>query len=569
MITEQAVWKQLHEIKDPAFGSPLSVVDVGMIHEVKVSQGDVYVAMMMFNRSRVSIANAASPIRQMLLGMEGVGEVRVECVWEPEWTPDRLSPAAREALGFEAGDPVEGRLHVRSEHKADPETAEPVDERILEGDRLCIPGASWTCVEDLPRDRFEKWWGGWRYCKRVAVEETIGMARNEEPVHVDLAFPADQVRDMAREIRVVEEASGAEIPCQVYAEEEERPEKHSEKHCTVVFLATAAARERKVYLVLYGNSSPACWQPFYSTDLVTRGEGWALEIENSVYRARLSRVMGQLRTLQFKLWGETSLPTSGWADPSPINVVDAQNDPERDLDIAWHGEDYCIHWNPDFSEQLRFRITNWPEPPNYEVVRGPLCTIVKRWGYPVSPLYPALPQTAVTIAVTYTFYQGLPYLTMESRLDVEEEVDIGWVRNDEWLFGSAFTHCLSMVEGGEVEVYDERRAFEENPAFVGLVNEKTQDAFASLRLSYDSRGFPRAYDPKQNNVGTTTGGNGIWARGPFYVKDKEGSMAIQPGATIGEYNAYLAYNVGEEGGHGQAADWYARLRHPLRVTGAD
>ena len=50
------------------------------------------------------------------------------------------------------------------------------------------------------------------------------------------------------------------------------------------------------------------------------------------------------------------------------------------------------------------------------------------------------------------------------------------------------------------------------------------------------------------------------------MKDKEGRLAIQPGATIGEYNAYLVYKVGEAGGHGQAADWYALLRHPLRVT---
>ena len=76
-------------------------------------------------------------------------------------------------------------------------------------------------------------------------------------------------------------------------------------------------------------------------------------------------------------------------------------------------------------------MTNWPEPPNYEVVKGPICTIVRRWGYPVTPIYPALPQSAVSIEVTYVFYSGLPYFTVATRLDVEQEVDIEVVRFDQ------------------------------------------------------------------------------------------------------------------------------------------
>ncbi len=555
MISEEAVWNHLKELKDPAFGVPLSVVDVGLIYQVEVSGTDVDIAIIMFNRGRLYVDAAASPIRQHVLRMEGVGQVRVECLWEVEWTPDRLSEEAREALGFAKDDPLEGRMHVRAQEKADA-NAEPVDQRTFERRQLSL-GKDSLEVADLPRDRFRAWWGGWRFFKRFKVEEKDGIARRGEPVHLEASFATDQVRDMAREIRLVDEESAEEIPCQVYGEGVEGTTKKG----GIVFLADVEAREEKTYLLLHGNPAPACWPPFYPTDLITRGEGYALQIENSTYRARLSPSMGHLRNLEFMQWGRTQL---GWEDPSPINSIDGGNDPLSKLDIAWHGEDDCIHWNPDFRNQLRYRMTNWPQAPNYSVVKGALCTQVRRWGYPVCPTHPARPQEAVRLDVTYTFYKGLPYFVMESRLDVKEEADILVVRNDEWLFRQAFSHSLIIMEGGETREIPaaEGVSFEQHPALVGFFNQETKEAFVSLRLAYDARGFPGAYDPKHLSMGTTAYGNQIWARDVFHV-GKE--LAIQPGSTVGETCAYLCYNIAERGGHQQALDWYEVLRRPLQV----
>ena len=565
MISAPAVWQKLDEIKDemfvrelrrylndPTLGSPLSVVDVGMIYAVEVRDNDVRVVFMPYSRGYVQITRATSPIRQKVLEMDGVGEVAVECIWEPEWTPDRLSPKAREVLGFKEGDPVEGRLHVRSKVKADPD-APPFDERKLDREPFTIPADSWERVDELPGDRLAAWRGGWKLFTRFAVEEQEGLPRQREPLHLDLHFDAGQVRDPAVEIRLLEEESGAEIPCQVY-------DRETDGRCSVVFLADVDAGQRKSYFILCGNPSPCCWAPIYRTDLVTWGEEYALEIENSYYVARLSPVMGHLRDVQFKRWGKTVMSAS--PDPTPINITNASNDPQSMLDLAWHGEDFCIHWCPDFMNQLRYRVTNWPEPPNYKVTRGPLCTIIKRWGYPVTPVYPALPQTAVSVEVTYTFYSGLPYFTMSTRFDVEEEVDISHVRNDQWLIGGVFTHMHSMMEGGEVEDYSEGQRFEENPALVGFSNENNKDGFSSLRLSYGARGFPQAYRPA--NLNLSLGHGGIWQRGAFDAE--EGGTVIQPGAMLDEYNAYLLCNLDEGNGHNQPGDCYNLLRRPLKVT---
>ena len=568
MISEPAVWKKLDELKDEMFvrelrrylndqtlGSPLSVVDVGMIYDVQVQDNDVHVVFLPYSRGYVQINRATSPIRQKVLEMDGVGEVTVECLWEPQWTPDRLSQKARDVLGFKEDDPVEGRLHVRSKIKADPD-ARPFDERKLDKNPLVIPADSWKRVDEMPGDQLGAWRGGWKLFSRFAVEEKDGLPRKREPIHLDLHFDGKQVRDPAKEIRLIEEESGEEIPSQVYDRETEG----DNKRCSVVFLADVDAGQRQSYFILCGNPSPCCWTPIHRTDLITWGEEYALEIENSYYVARLSPVMGHLRDLQFKRWGRTTLSAS--SDPTPINITDASNDPQGMLDIAWHGEDFCIHWCPDFMNQLRYRVTNWPEPPNYTVTRGPLCTIVKRWGHPVPPIYPALPQTAVSIEVTYTFYSGLPYIIMSTRFDVEEEVDISYVRNDQWLLGGVFTHMHRMMEGGEVEEHLEGTGFDQNPALVEFSNEKSKDAFSSLRLSYGARGFPQAYRPAHLNL--SLGHGGIWQRGAFDAE--EGGTVIQPGATLDEYNAYLLYNLQEGDGQDQARDWYNLLRRPLTVS---
>src|ERR1051326_8358540 len=53
-------------------------------------------------------------------------------------------------------------------------------------------------VEPLPA-AWRNWAQGWKYCKVLTLEETIGQGRPPEPVEVLLSFPAEQVTSLARE----------------------------------------------------------------------------------------------------------------------------------------------------------------------------------------------------------------------------------------------------------------------------------------------------------------------------------------------------------------------------------
>jgi metal-sulfur cluster biosynthetic enzyme len=73
MITAATVWNHLQTLEDPMFGIPISVVDVGLVHQISVQGCHVHIAILMFNRGRVYIDRAASPMRRHVLQLEGGG----------------------------------------------------------------------------------------------------------------------------------------------------------------------------------------------------------------------------------------------------------------------------------------------------------------------------------------------------------------------------------------------------------------------------------------------------------------------------------------------------------------
>ena len=168
------------------------------------------------------------------------------------------------------------------------------------------------------------------------LDETLGVERPPEPVEVLLSVPAEQADSLAREIRVARVRDGAltEVPCQVHGE----VRRGAERLCKVLFMASGAAHERQTYLVFHGN--PDAELPAYLTDLQTRGEGFALEIENEHFKASLSRQMGQLERLTIKREHGLELFAGG----------------------EGHGEPPGIDWAHDYAAAGHFqklRITLW------------------------------------------------------------------------------------------------------------------------------------------------------------------------------------------------------------------
>jgi metal-sulfur cluster biosynthetic enzyme len=390
-----------------------------------------------------------------------------------------------------------------------------------------------TVVNDLPRP-WANWARGWSICKIITLFETVGIERTGEPVDLAFAFQEDQATDLTRELRVARIESGAntlvEIPCQVYGESR----KAKERRCQVVFLADVSAHQQATYLVFVGN--PLAERPEYRSDLRTTGEGYGLDIENTHFKAQLSRQMGQLERLIYKRQHSLELYAGG----------------------KGHGEPPGIDWAHDYVDVDHFqklRMRNWPRCPNFEVVRGPLCTRVRRWGFPYSPVHPVFTPSRVHMDQTYVFFAGLPYFFKYGEIDVVKDVSVAAMRDDEWVFsGYSFTDTLWFDRQGKLHEGAVPPESARNLWGVGFYHRTSRDAFIAMWLEHEAKGFDRM---AHGGVPTLhyDGHGQLWSRYPV-----DGDTTLQAGTSIRQKNAYL---VSPYEGTDTAAK-VERLRHQLQ-----
>jgi metal-sulfur cluster biosynthetic enzyme len=97
MTQEDLVYEVLKECYDPEI--PLNIVDLGLIYQVSVEPDAVNVKMSMTSPACPSHVSISEDIRNKLTDA-GFPSPKVEVVWEPAWSPQRISEAGRKVLGI-------------------------------------------------------------------------------------------------------------------------------------------------------------------------------------------------------------------------------------------------------------------------------------------------------------------------------------------------------------------------------------------------------------------------------------------------------------------------------------
>lgn len=97
--TRAAVLTALREVIDPEVG--LNVVDLGLVYGVAVDGGTVCVDLTMTTPACPLGEQIVRDAEARLRDVPGVGASTVALVWDPPWSPAKLSPVARAALGWE------------------------------------------------------------------------------------------------------------------------------------------------------------------------------------------------------------------------------------------------------------------------------------------------------------------------------------------------------------------------------------------------------------------------------------------------------------------------------------
>jgi metal-sulfur cluster biosynthetic enzyme len=98
-VNEDDVRAALRTVQDPEAG--MSVLDLGLVYGIALDAGKVLVEMTMTSpacpASDYLVDEAAAAIRAV--APEGI-DVEVRLVWEPPWTPERMSAEAQERFGW-------------------------------------------------------------------------------------------------------------------------------------------------------------------------------------------------------------------------------------------------------------------------------------------------------------------------------------------------------------------------------------------------------------------------------------------------------------------------------------
>ncbi len=391
-------------------------------------------------------------------------------------------------------------------------------------------------VESLPLP-WKSWAKGWKYFKILELEERISIERKAEPVEVLLGFLSSQISSPRREIRVARIDNGMlkEVTSQVY----DVIRRKGEWFCKLLFLADCHAGQHRNFLIFYGNFDAEL--PAYLSDLTTKGEGVGLDIENNFYKATLSGQTGQLERMTVKHGHGVELYAGGEA----------------------HGEQPGIDWAHDYVSEgffQKFRITLWDECPDYEIVKGPICTIVRRWGFPYSPVHPLFSPSRLNMDIEYRFYAGLPYFHKFGRMTSIKDFELVYARDDEWVFtGQPFTDIIWMGPDGKVKIGEVDSEFKEKLWGVGFFNKDTKDSFVGLFLEHYADGLPELVHSGSPQARYDWALQ-LWSRSPLPVK------RLPAGTVLHEKNAYLSLPFTADKGPEMIEELRHRLMKPLFVS---
>jgi metal-sulfur cluster biosynthetic enzyme len=98
-MDETEVMQALRGVEDPEAG--MSIVDLGLVYGVQAAPGSVRVQMTMTSPACPAapylVDEATAAIRALA---PADTDVQVELVWDPPWTPERMSPQAQSRFGW-------------------------------------------------------------------------------------------------------------------------------------------------------------------------------------------------------------------------------------------------------------------------------------------------------------------------------------------------------------------------------------------------------------------------------------------------------------------------------------
>jgi metal-sulfur cluster biosynthetic enzyme len=98
MIDQETLVSALRTVKDPELN--VNVIDLGLVYSIQTHDAEVEVEMTLTTPACPAGPEILRGAVTALEKVEGVSKANVKLVMSPPWSPDRMTDAARDELGF-------------------------------------------------------------------------------------------------------------------------------------------------------------------------------------------------------------------------------------------------------------------------------------------------------------------------------------------------------------------------------------------------------------------------------------------------------------------------------------
>jgi len=98
VLTEEDVFEALEEVIDPELG--LDFVSLGLVYGVEIEKEDVYVTFTLTTPACPIGPQVSEQMKEFVGDLPGVAAVHPKMVFDPAWSPEKMTDDAKFALGF-------------------------------------------------------------------------------------------------------------------------------------------------------------------------------------------------------------------------------------------------------------------------------------------------------------------------------------------------------------------------------------------------------------------------------------------------------------------------------------
>ena len=95
---EEKIVEVLKTVRDPEI--PVDIHSMGLIYGIELDGGEVRIEMTLTTPNCPVAESLPNEVKEKVAALDGVDTVQVDLVWDPPWTVEKLSEAARLEMGL-------------------------------------------------------------------------------------------------------------------------------------------------------------------------------------------------------------------------------------------------------------------------------------------------------------------------------------------------------------------------------------------------------------------------------------------------------------------------------------